>query len=129
MLGPFATSQFYPLRAISAQSAISVFDRLDSLYNIAWMLDSLLTVMLYTFLQVNCLTRLGLNKHRRIMVVVVGAVNVVAACVVENFPVMLRSIGLNWYFTGFNVFALVLFPLVLLIGSLAKGKEPAHETA
>lgn len=129
VLGPFGASQFYPLRAISAQSAISVFDRLDSLYNIVWMLNALLAIMLYTFLQVNCLTKLGLNRHYRLMVVVVGAVNVVAARILENFPVMLRSIGLNWYFTGFNVFALVLFPLILLIGSLAKGKEPAHETA
>lgn len=134
VLGPFGALQFYPLRAISSQSYVSVFDRLDALYGIVWMLISMLTVMFCTYMQVNCLTRMGLARHRKLVAAGLCLLDAGFAVWMIGFGTRMRFIESDWFYTAYNIFFIIVLPLFLLAGGAVRGivlkrKEPADETA
>lgn len=130
VLGPFGANQFFPLQYLAAQSTVSVFDRLDPLYGMSWMLNTVLSVSFFLYLQVQCLSKIGMNKHRRVIIVIVGVLDTVGAYFLSNYDNVATEYLLNWFYVGANLMAIVVLPLILLIGSLTvRGKGPAHEMA
>lgn len=130
VLGPFGANQFFPLQYLAAESTLSVFDRLDSLFSMSWMLNVVLEVAVNTYLQTQCIVRMGWNKHRVLLVFLVGILNAVFVYVMVHGARLVYSITLNWYWLGFNVLVIIVLPLILLIGDRrAKGGKTAHEAA
>lgn len=130
VLGPFGANQFFPLQYLAAQSTISVFDRLDSLFSMSWMLNVILEVMINTYLQTRCIVRMGWNKHQLLLAAVVGAFNTAIIYFMVHAGETIFQVTLNWYWLGFNVLVILVLPLILLIGDQrARGGKMAHEAA
>lgn len=130
VLGPFGASQFFPLQYLAAQSTISVFDRLDSLFSMSWMLNVVLAVIINTYLQTRCIVRMGWNKHQLLLAVAVGIFNTTIIYFMVHGGGTVFQVALNWYWLGFNVLVILVLPLILLIGDHhARGGKTAHEAA
>ncbi|MFT8887957.1 MAG: GerAB/ArcD/ProY family transporter [Ethanoligenens sp.] len=130
VLGPFGANQMFPLQSLAAQSSVSAFDRLDPLYAMSWMLNTVLTVALFTCLQVQCLEKMGFNKHRTARVIIVGLLNTVAVYILQGNEALAHAITLNWYWAAINLFVTIVLPLVLLIGDcIVRGRRAEHGMA
>lgn len=130
VLGPFGARQFFPLEYLAAQSTVSVFYRLDPLYSMSWMLNMVLTVSLFLYFQIQCLEKIGLRKHRKVIVILVGILDSAATFFLQNYDNIATQYALNWFFTGANLMGMIVLPLILLIGDrIVRGKGTAHEMA
>lgn len=120
--GAYGAKQQYPLGLLSALSKISVFEHLDAIDMVSWILNTVLAVTIYIYLAVDCLLKIGLNSHRKLLAVVSGAAVIIAApCISRNF-VNLQSFMVSGA-TSFAVTAFtVVIPLIILTVDLIKEK-------
>ncbi|HCC01044.1 MAG TPA: hypothetical protein DEP42_07535 [Ruminococcaceae bacterium] len=129
VLGPFGSVQNFPLQTMASESVISVFERLDSLYNMSWVLTTILHTVLYTFLQAQCLTKMGLNRHRKIAITIIAVLNFLGVLVVRTFIPESTNFTANNYISVINLFAILILPFIILMGDLFKGRSTKHEMA
>lgn len=120
--GAYGASDIYPVRLLASIAQISVFERLDIFDMIAWVMNIILTLTLYIYLAVACLLKIGLNKHRRLLIFVSGVIVLLGSLYFSSdFPI-LQSIMVSGYYSLINTIFIVIIPLVLLIIDTVKGK-------
>ncbi len=130
MLGPYLSSQFFPMQSISAQSTIGVFDRLDSVYSMSWTFNVVLTVTFYTCLQLQCLQKMGLNGHRLLQAVLTAAADVACALFLQKNYSLLQTLYMHQEMLAFNAVAMLGLPAAMLIvGAVRGGNKTHHEMA
>lgn len=129
VLGPFASSQFFPLQILSSESTVSVFDRLDSLFALAWMLNTVLTVIVDTYLQVQCIIKMGWNRHRLLLVAIVGVLNMLVVYLIQIQELTVHAVNMNFYWSGIAMVAMLVLPLILLIADRMKQRGKAANEA
>lgn len=120
--GAYGASNTYPARLLATIAQLSVFERLDIFDMIAWILNIILTETLYIYLAVACLLKIGLNKHRRLLIFISGVIVLLASIYFSANFTTLQSIMVSGYYSVINTVFIVIIPLVLLIIDTVKGK-------
>jgi spore germination protein (amino acid permease) len=128
VLGPFAAKQITPLYTLSLESEVGVLDRLDMVDMISWIFNTVLLTAFFIYLATTCITKVGINKHRRIITFIVTAVIFILAYFGSKSTQMLVNVSFNPYLTAMTVFAQIILPLVILLTDIIKGRVTSYET-
>lgn len=127
VMGPYTSKQVFPLFTLSELSKVGVFERLDSLEMVLWIFDTILAVTVYIFLAANMPTKFGLNKYRKVVIVLIGAAVYFLAPVISHNYLMYQSCMGSLYATAIVVTLIVIIPLIILITDIIKEKVKKNE--
>jgi Spore germination protein. len=120
--GAFGAKQVYPLQLLSSLSHIGFFEELDAVDMVSWILNAVVTVTLNAYLAVNCLMKLGLNKHRKLVATLCCALVFYFSIMTAKGFYGLQMMMVSMWATMILVTAVVIIPLFVLIIDLIKGK-------
>lgn len=120
VMGAYAGRQVFPLYALSLQSKIDVFERLDSVDMIAWIMETLFEITFFVYLTTMCLTKLGVNGKRRAVNFCVLLALLAACGLLMKYSYLLKSITFSPYVTAYTVLSQILLPLLLLAVDVVK---------
>lgn len=127
VLGAFGAKQFYPQQALYSLVKINVFERIDALTFIPWILNVVITVTLYIYFAVTCMLKIGLNKYRKIITVITGIIVFFASPFISRHFTMLQQ-----YYTGVvaavvNTFFVVIIPTFILLADVVSERLVQNE--
>lgn len=120
--GAFGAEHQYPLQLLSSLSQISVFQHLDSIDMVSWILNTIITVTIYIYLAVDCLLKAGLNKHRRLLAFVSGAAVFIASPYISRNFEDLQAVMVSGVTSLVMTVFTVVIPIIILMVDLIKGK-------
>jgi spore germination protein (amino acid permease) len=129
VMGPFAAKQNFPLPELALLSQVGVFERLDAVDMISWILNTVLSVTFYVYIATVCLLKTGLNKHRKIITFLIVTVVFAVAYFVTPFFTVLHIITINPLMTVGTLTAIILLPFTILLADLIKGRVASNEKA
>lgn len=122
VLGTFGTEQVFPLYTLSRRSGLGVFDRLEAAELIPWIMETVFEIAVFIYIAYTCLTRMGLNKYRRTVTFVIGAVLLGAGRVTYRRLMQTRYIGDNPWVTAGMILTVLVIPLGLLLADTVRRK-------
>ncbi len=127
VMGAFGSEQYDPLQTLSTLTSFNLFQSLNAVDFVPWVLNTIITVTVYIYIAVLCLLKLGLNKYRKLIAIITGAIVYFAAPVVSMHFIMLQNFqsGPNASILT-TVFAVVI-PLIILIVDSVKGRLLQNE--
>lgn len=120
VMGAYGARQVFPLYTLSLQSKIDVFERLDSVDVIAWILESVFVITFYVYLTTMCLTKIGINGRRRLVNLGVLLVLLAACGLLMKYNYLLKSVTFSPYVTAYTLLSQILLPLLLLTVDIVK---------
>lgn len=120
--GAYGAKNHYPVHLLASVSQFSVFERLDSVDMISWILNMITTVTLYIYLGVNCLIKLGLDKHRRLLILVSGIIVFIISLYISKNMYTLQMLIVSEIYAVINTVFIILIPTLILITGKVKGK-------
>lgn len=129
VLGPFGAKQFSPIDTLTVNSAVYVFERLDQVDMISWILNTVLIVALCLYMSSMCLTKVGVNKHRRLVVVALALVLYGAVLFMTGKIVFLGKFPIGIPMTVITVLSEIVIPLIIVAGDAVKGRIEQNEGA
>lgn len=122
VLGAFGSEQIFPIYALSRQSNLGVFDRLDAAEFIAWIMETIFEISVFLYMAYTCLTRLGLNSHRRLVNFAIAGALLAVGWLVSRHVFVFRNITKSPYvLAGILLFAFVI-PLAMLLAGMVRKK-------
>jgi Spore germination protein. len=120
--GAYGARQLYPLLTLSSLSHIGFLEELDAVDMVSWMLNAVITVSLSGYLAVNCLLKIGLNKHKRLIsFLCCAAILYLSTLIAENFS-SIQMVIVGATAAVILTAAAVVIPLIILIIDLIKGR-------
>ncbi|MDR3643544.1 MAG: GerAB/ArcD/ProY family transporter [Clostridia bacterium] len=122
VLGPSGGRQIFPLETLVTISHVGPFERLDAVFMIAWILNSVLSMTGYLFFASQCLVRIGLQKWRRTLLFVIGIIVIVCTSFYSSQYVKNIGFYISPIFTAAIVIVIFLLPLGVLVIDIVKGK-------
>lgn len=129
VLGPFAAKQNFPLYTLSVQSQLGVFERVDYVDMISFIINETLILMIFLYFCMMCLTKIGVNRHRKIVPMLSAVVLVLAGLYFSSRFELMQGITLSPYTTAFTIIAIIVIPLILLLADLIKRRVSDEKTA
>jgi spore germination protein KB len=120
--GAFGAKQLYPLQLLSSLSHIGFLEELDAVDMVAWILNTVITVTLTTYLAVHCLLKIGLNKHRRIVSTLCCAAVFCFSTLISRDFYGLQMMMVSALAAMILIAAVVVIPLIILVVDLIKGR-------
>jgi len=129
VMGPFVAIQNYPLSTLAMQSRVGVFERIDAIDMISWILNIVLMVTFYVYFAAGCLMKVGLNKHKKLITFLIVAIIFAATDYASNFFVGVHTVTLNPYISVLTLTAMILVPFLILIADMIKRRVAGNEKA
>lgn len=120
VMGSYGARQVFPLYTLSLQSKIDVFERLDSVDMIAWILETVFAITFYVYMTTMCLTKLGINGKRRLVNVGVLLALLAAGGLLMKYDYLLKGVAFSPYLTAYTLLSQILLPLLLLTADIVK---------
>lgn len=122
VLGSFGSEQIFPVYALSRQSGLGVFDRLEAVEYIAWIVETIFEISAFLYMAHTCLIRLGLNTYRRTVNFVLAGALLGVGWVVSRHVFVFRNITRSpFVLAGVLTFVFVI-PLIMLLAGAVHGK-------
>jgi hypothetical protein len=129
VLGPFAAKQNFPLSTMAMQSRIGVFERVDEIDMMSWIINAVFIVTFEIYLASVCLLKIGLNKHRKkVLFLITVVVYTLGYLVIGHFN-GLHAITLSPLVTVVTLIAIIAIPFVILLADILKGRVAGNEKA
>lgn len=120
VLGAYGAKQIYPLQLLARLSKIGIFDRLDAVDMISWILNTVITVALNIYLAVLCLLNAGLNKYRKLTAVIVGILVLFPATMVSTEFEVVQKMMCDLRTSGVLTILIVVIPCLIVIVDIIK---------
>ena len=120
--GAFGAVHQQPLQLLATLSQISVFDRVDSIDMVSWILNSVITITIYLYLAVSCLLKIGLNKHRKMLAIISGAIIFFISPYLSRNFIDLQSVIVSGVTSLVVTLFTVFIPIIILIADVIKGR-------
>jgi hypothetical protein len=127
VMGPFGAIQNYPLSTLAMQSRVGVFERIDSIDMISWIMNAVLMITFYVYFAVGCLLKVGLNKHRKLIAFLTVSVVFAASKFISALFISLHAVAINPFVTALTLTAMILVPFLILIADLIKRRAAGNE--
>ncbi len=126
VLGDYVRYQIYPLYALTSFVDFSIFQRLDSLYAIIWIVAAFAKVSFYLLLGVDVLKRILPKSLHRYVVPTLFVIILFATLLKDNYYTM--AINHAYYFALTVIFfiTLVVLPLIIYGVTLLKRRRKSH---
>lgn len=128
VMGPFASKQIFPLFTLSQLSKLSVFERLDSVQMVLWILDVILTVTVYLFIIANICSKFGLNHQRKIITALAGAAVYFLAPLISHNYLLYQKLTGGVLMSAVVILLLIVIPMIVLLTDIIKEKVNKNET-
>jgi spore germination protein (amino acid permease) len=128
VMGPYGAKQNYPLSALSMLSQISVFERLDAIDMVSWILNAVIYTTFYIYLMSSCILKFGFNKHKKIVIFLCVVVIFFLSKLEDSVSTEIHDVYTNPILTGVTVFLLIVLPITLLLADVIKRRIVNEET-
>ncbi len=128
VLGQYATLQMFPFYGVAGVAQIGELSNLSALEAAVWMIGVFLKSAVYLHLCYDCLAFMIPKQYRSLAIVVLAVLGVFAAVYTSDSLVSSKTSYALPIVIGFNVVFSVVLPLVLLILSKIKRRNP-NETS
>lgn len=122
VLGPFGAQQTFPVYSLSRQSGLGVFDRLEAVELVGWIVETLFELSVLIYMAYTCVVRAGVNRGRRLLNLGLGALLLVVGWLVSRHVYLLRGITRNPVVTASTILTVILIPLGLLLADTIREK-------
>ena len=129
VMGPFAGRQKFPLSTLAMQSRLGVFERIETVDMISWILNAILIITVFIHFAVSCLLKMGLNKYRKPIAFLVAAAVFVTSMYVTNCFLPLHAFTLSPVTTLVTTVAVIFLPFLILMTDLIKRRVAGNEKA
>lgn len=127
VLGAYGAKQIYPLELLARLSKIGVFERLDALHIIPWILNSVITVTINIYLAVLCLLNAGLNKYRKLIAIIAGILVIYPSLMISKNFEDVQKIICDIKTTGVLTVLIIIIPTLILIVDIIKRRVMQFE--
>ncbi|MFT8888656.1 MAG: GerAB/ArcD/ProY family transporter [Ethanoligenens sp.] len=127
VLGPFGAKQITPLFTLPMQSQIIVFERLDMLDAVSWILNAILLTAFFIYLATTCFNKIGFRKRNRLTAFIVSAIIFASVYYLSSSRRFLDQITFSPYLTVVTIVAQIILPLIILMADVLKGRFTAYE--
>jgi spore germination protein (amino acid permease) len=129
-MGAFGSEQYDPLQVLSSLTAFNLFQSLDAVDFIPWILNTIIVVSVYMYLAVYCLLKVGFNKHRKLIAILTSIIVFFVAPVVSNHIDMLQKFQSGPLASILvTVFAFVIPLIILMVDSVKERLMQDEKTA
>jgi spore germination protein (amino acid permease) len=114
-MGAFGSEQFDPLQVLSSLTSYNIFQSLNAVDFIPWILNTIIAVSVFIYLAVLCLLKTGLNKHRKLIVIITGIIVFFTAPTVSSHFEMLQKFQAGPYAAILTTVFAAVIPLIILM--------------
>lgn len=128
VLGPFGAKQVTPLFTLSMQSKIGVFERLDMVDAVSWILNTVLLTAFFIYLAATCFNKMGFRRRNKLITFIVTAIIFASVYYFSSSRQFLDQITFSPYLTAVTVAAQIVLPLIILLADVLKGRFTAYES-
>lgn len=122
-MGDYASTQRYPFFSMTRTAGFSLFQVLDSVYMVVWILTAFVRGALWLFVGKYCLGKLVRQPVRKRMPVICGIVSGTAALVISAKGEYFERLSAIWYVAIPMAILGFLIPLILLLLSFLRKRR------
>lgn len=120
VMGAFGSMQYFPIQTLANVSRLGKIKHLDTLDMSSFILNVILSAVVYIYMATLCLWHSVQDKKRDIIVVITSVIVVVVTWIIFNMP---QPVGDFIAFTGISIIvtiAVLVIPIIILVADVIK---------